>query len=481
MHTVRKDATQNDEAVPRLESSAIDKIGGDCEVRVSTTSQHMITGEQNKAKTNLDRVETNEQLTLPASNLPGGSADIAVDDKSTVENMEILSEHEGKTSGGSNPERPQECEGHMITEERNEAKTNLNGVKTNEQPMLMVECELRMRIEVDHGETDCARLALQPASNLPGGSTDIVVEDKTTVEKMEILPEHEGKISGGSNPERPQEFEEYEDEQLEQKEANTKKDDSEDENNRDNDDFGERESNEDEDDDNEYVREQDDENDAHFTNEKAIVMRGRKKRDASKKSKPNNCISDNIHTLYAHSKIVKQLMRCVAKGFYLSRAKDAEMYPLVDTYLESFRVLIESLNPDTRFIVDQSMKSTTPTRELTNIRGEIAYDIVRAFRSVAGLPYPCGTIRDRFEKEREEMRTKMLEQSSWRVKGEEPWGATEFKNVVRDVLYIDWNEAGRNGCSLQQLAFAHMVLECHIINKSRPARTAAASKEMQRI
>ncbi|GBG83333.1 hypothetical protein CBR_g37046 [Chara braunii] len=208
MHTVRKDATQNDEAVPRLESSAIDKIGGDCEVRVSTTSQHMITEERNKAKTNLDRVETNEQMTLLASNLLGVSTDIAVDDKSTVENMEILSEHEGKTSEGSNPERPQEFKGHMITEERNEAKTNLDGVQTNEQPTLMGECELRTRIEVDQGETDCARLALQPTSNLLGGSDDIAMEDKTTVEKMEILPEHEGKTSGGSNPERPQEKDE---------------------------------------------------------------------------------------------------------------------------------------------------------------------------------------------------------------------------------------------------------------------------------
>ncbi|GBG75098.1 hypothetical protein CBR_g19610 [Chara braunii] len=233
MHTVRKDATQNDEAVvtPRLESSAIDKIREDCQVRVSTTSQHMITKERNKAKTNLDGVETNEQLTLmmecelrtrievdhgetdcarlalqPASNLLGGSADIAVDDKSTIEKMEILPEHEGKTSGGSNLERPQECEGHMITEERNDAKTNLSGVETNEQPTLMVKCELRTRIEVDHEETDCARLALQPAS-IPGGLAVIVVEDKRTVEKMEILPEHERKTSGGNNPERPQEFE----------------------------------------------------------------------------------------------------------------------------------------------------------------------------------------------------------------------------------------------------------------------------------
>ncbi|GBG85499.1 hypothetical protein CBR_g40138 [Chara braunii] len=266
---------------------------------------------------------------------------------------------------------------------------------------------------------------------------------------------------------------ECEDEQLEQNEANTEEGDSKNENNRDNDDFGERESNEDEDDDNEDGREENDENDAHFTNDKAIVMRGREKRGASEKSKLNNHISDNIHTLYAHSKIVKQLMCCVAKGFCLSRAKDAEMYPSVDTYLESFRGLTESLDPDTRFIVDQSMKSTTPTTlrtlgssELTNIRGEIAYDIVRSFWSAAGLPYPCGTVRNRFEKEREEMRTKMLEQSSGRVKGDRPWGATEFKNVVRDVLYRDWDEAGRNGCTLQQLPFAHMVLECHISNKS---------------
>ncbi|GBG69842.1 hypothetical protein CBR_g4671 [Chara braunii] len=230
---------------------------------------------------------------------------------------------------------------------------------------------------------------------------------------------------------------ECEDQQLEQNEPNTKEDESEDENNRDSDDFGKRESNEDEVDDNEEIREDDDENDAHCRNEKAIVMRGREKRDASEKRKVNNRISDNIHTLYAHSKIVKQLMRCVAKAFCLSQAKDAEMYPPVDTYVDAFMGLTESLDPDTRFVVDQSMKSTTPTtlrtkgsRELTNIRGEITYDIVRAFWSASWLPYPCGTVKDRFEKEREEMRTKMVEDSSWRVRGEAPWGATEFKNAM---------------------------------------------------
>ncbi|GBG92592.1 hypothetical protein CBR_g56128 [Chara braunii] len=279
-----------------------------------------------------------------------------------------------------------------------------------------------------------------------------------------------------------------EDRQLEQNEPNMEEDESEDGNNRDSDDFGERESNEDEDDDNEEICEDGDENDAHCKNEKAIVMRGHEKRDASEKSKVNNRISDNIHTLYAHSKIVKQLMRCVAKTFCLSRAKDAEMCPSVDMHVDAFMGLTESLDLDTRFIVDRSMKSTTPTtlrtqgsKELTNIRGEIAYDIVRAFWSATWLPYPCETVRDRFEKEKEEMKTKMVQDSSWRVRGEEPWGATEFKNAVRDVLYRDWNEIGRNGCTLQQLEFAHMVLDCHISNKSRPARTAAASKEMRRI
>ncbi|GBG90419.1 hypothetical protein CBR_g50666, partial [Chara braunii] len=198
---------------------------------------------------------------------------------------------------------------------------------------------------------------------------------------------------------------ECEDQQLEQNEPNTEEDESEDENNRDSDDFGERVSNEDEDDDNEEIREDDDENDAHCRNKKAMVMREREKRVVSEKSKVNNRISDNIHTLYAHSKIVKQLMRCVAKAFCLSGTKDAEMYPSVDTYVDAFMGLTESLDPDTQFIVDRSMKSTTPTifrtqgsRELTKIREEIAYDIVKAFGSVAGLPYPCGTVRDRFEK-----------------------------------------------------------------------------------
>ncbi|GBG88458.1 hypothetical protein CBR_g47157 [Chara braunii] len=129
------------------------------------------------------------------------------------------------------------------------------------------------------------------------------------------------------------------DQQLEQNEPNTEEDESEDENNRDNDDFGERESNEDEDEDNEEIREDDDENDAHCTNKKAT-----------------------------------------------------EMYLSVDTYVDAFMGLTESLDPDTRFIVDPSMKSTTPTtlrtqgsRELTNIRGEIAYDIIRVF----GVPQGC--------------------------------------------------------------------------------------------
>ncbi|GBG80513.1 hypothetical protein CBR_g30974 [Chara braunii] len=81
------------------------------------------------------------------------------------------------------------------------------------------------------------------------------------------------------------------------------------------------------------------------------------------------------------------------------------------------------------------------SRELTNIRGEIAYDIVRAFWTAAGVSFPCGSIRDRLDARREELRKKMEGDSSWRVKEDESWGAKEFKSVVEDVLYkehTDW-------------------------------------------
>ncbi|GBG91764.1 hypothetical protein CBR_g53617 [Chara braunii] len=75
----------------------------------------------------------------------------------------------------------------------------------------------------------------------------------------------------------------------------------------------------------------------------------------------------------------------------------------------------------------------------------------------------------------------MTEDITWRIKGNEPWGAMGFKTAVQDVLYREHKDVDRSGCTFQQLAFAHMVLDCHINKRSRPARTTPASKGMRTI
>ncbi|GBG83147.1 hypothetical protein CBR_g36763 [Chara braunii] len=197
---------------------------------------------------------------------------------------------------------------------------------------------------------------------------------------------------------------------------------------------------------------------------------------------------ENVQDTDSDMKMMKRLLRCMTKTFCLTRAGDVEMYPSPSAFVDVFLEFVGTLRADVRRAVDRLVKSKgiatitgMGSRELTNVRGEIAYNIVRGFWSGLGLPYPCGSSVDHLKMKRDEMRKKMMEDSSWRVRGSEPWGAEKFKNVIDEVLYRDYKELKRRGYTLQQLAFAHMVLDCDMNNKSRPARTAQATQEMRRI
>ncbi|GBG75273.1 hypothetical protein CBR_g19906 [Chara braunii] len=72
---------------------------------------------------------------------------------------------------------------------------------------------------------------------------------------------------------------------------------------------------------------------------------------------------------------------------------------------------------------------------------------------------------------RNKMRTEMKENKTWRRSGDDPWGAPAFKTALLKVFQM--RKEGRNlGVTLQQLAFAEMVIKSEIEQTTKTTRVA---------
>ncbi|GBG69103.1 hypothetical protein CBR_g3801 [Chara braunii] len=110
-------------------------------------------------------------------------------------------------------------------------------------------------------------------------------------------------------------------------------------------------------------------------------------------------------------------------------------------------------------------------RIMTTIRGEITWQAKHWFWAEKGIPLVGSQQSDHHLPARNKMRGEMKENKTWRRSGDDPWGAPAFKTALLKVFQM--RKEGRNlGVTLQQLAFAEMVIQCEIEQTTKTTRAA---------
>ncbi|GBG72933.1 hypothetical protein CBR_g12655 [Chara braunii] len=110
-------------------------------------------------------------------------------------------------------------------------------------------------------------------------------------------------------------------------------------------------------------------------------------------------------------------------------------------------------------------------RMMTTIRGEITWQLKHWFWAEKGIPLVGSQQTDHHLPARNKMRTEMKENKTWRRSGDDPWGAPAFKTALLKVFQM--RKEGRNlGVTLQQLAFAEMIIQCEIEQTTKTTRAA---------
>ncbi|GBG59109.1 hypothetical protein CBR_g32127 [Chara braunii] len=108
---------------------------------------------------------------------------------------------------------------------------------------------------------------------------------------------------------------------------------------------------------------------------------------------------------------------------------------------------------------------------MTTIRGEITWQLKHWFWPEIGIPLVGSHQSDHHLPAHNKMRAEMKENKTWRRSGDDPWGAPAFKTALLKVFQM--RKEGRNlGVTLQQLAFAEMVIQCEIEQTTKTTRAA---------
>ncbi|GBG76315.1 hypothetical protein CBR_g22063 [Chara braunii] len=116
-------------------------------------------------------------------------------------------------------------------------------------------------------------------------------------------------------------------------------------------------------------------------------------------------------------------------------------------------------------------------RMMTTIRGEITWQLKHWFWAEKGIPLVGTQQTDHHLPARNKMRTEMKKNKTWRRSGDDQWGAPAFKTALLKVFQM--RKEGRNlGVTLQQLAFAEMVIQCEI---EQTTKTTQAAEQIEKL
>ncbi|GBG72872.1 hypothetical protein CBR_g12592 [Chara braunii] len=177
-------------------------------------------------------------------------------------------------------------------------------------------------------------------------------------------------------------------------------------------------------------------------------------------------------------KMKGKLLRSVAKAFAFSAANDATLYLTEDAFFAA----VQATAKLARETAEEGLRSHIAecgirivigecNRMMTTIRGEITWQLKHWFWAEKGIPLAGSQQTDHHLPTRNKMRTEMKENKTWRRSGDDPWGAPAFKTTLLKVFQM--RKEGRNlGVTLQQLAFAEMVIQCEIEQTTKTTRAA---------
>ncbi|GBG59032.1 hypothetical protein CBR_g24379 [Chara braunii] len=173
-----------------------------------------------------------------------------------------------------------------------------------------------------------------------------------------------------------------------------------------------------------------------------------------------------------------KLLRSVAKAFAFSAANDATLYPTEDAFFAAVQATAklagETAEEGLRsHIAECGIRAVIGecNRMMTTIRGEITWQLKHWFWAEKGIPLVGSQQTDHHLTTCNKMRTEMKENKTWRRSGDDPWGALAFKTALLKVFQM--RKEDRNlGVTLQQLAFAEMVIQCEIEQTTKTTRAA---------
>ncbi|GBG85192.1 hypothetical protein CBR_g39757 [Chara braunii] len=177
-------------------------------------------------------------------------------------------------------------------------------------------------------------------------------------------------------------------------------------------------------------------------------------------------------------KMKGKLLRSVAKAFAFSAANDATLYPTEDAFFAAVQATAKLAGETTEeglrsHIAECGIRAVIGecNRMMTTIRGEITWQLKHWFWAEKRIPLFGSQQTDHHLPARNKMRTEMKENKTWRRSGDDPWGAPAFKTALLKVFQM--RKEGRNlGVTLQQLAFAEMVIQCEIEQTTKTTRAA---------
>ncbi|GBG84694.1 hypothetical protein CBR_g39070 [Chara braunii] len=177
-------------------------------------------------------------------------------------------------------------------------------------------------------------------------------------------------------------------------------------------------------------------------------------------------------------KMKDRLFRSVAKAFAFSAAKDATLYPIEDEFFMALQTMAKLIGEN----AEEELRSHVAecgiqavirecNKMMTTVRGEMTWQLKHWFWDEKGIPLVRSQQTDHQVPTRNKMRADMKENKTWRRSGDDPWGTPTFKTTLTKVFQM--RRDGVNlGVTLQQLAFAEMVLQCEIEQTTKTSRAA---------
>ncbi|GBG75480.1 hypothetical protein CBR_g20111 [Chara braunii] len=179
-----------------------------------------------------------------------------------------------------------------------------------------------------------------------------------------------------------------------------------------------------------------------------------------------------------------RLFRSVTKVFAFSAAKDAMLYPSEDLFFTTLQTTAKLIGEHAEeglrlHVAANGIRAVIGecNRIMTTVRGEISWQLKHWFWAEKGLPLVRSAQTDHQLPILNRMRAEMKGNTTWRRSGNDPWGTPPFKTALTKVFQMRRDDINL-GVTLQQLAFADVVLKSEV---EQTAKTSKPADQIQKL